>query len=178
MIIHFFRARKPKYEGDDLDESSPLLKNQWVSSSAMNNANRENRDSPAKADDDPPLGYRDVFSPQSSINLVVYTLLALHSVAFDQILPVFLHLPPQENRSANPDVAFPFKFAGGFGLDVSPIFYSSLSILPLVDSTIASSYRHDYITILLKRLTTRLHASACSSQPVSCHTVTCSRTND
>src|SRR2546430_15796529 len=39
------------------------------------------------------VGYREVFSPQSNINLVAYTLLAMHAVAFDQILPVFMHHP-------------------------------------------------------------------------------------
>ena len=32
-----------------------------------------------------------VFSKQSKINLLVYTLLALHSVAYDQLLPVYMH---------------------------------------------------------------------------------------
>ena len=62
-----------------------------------------------------PVGYREVFSPQSNINLAVYTLLAMHAVAFDQILPVFMHHPTQDIHS--PDVHLPFKFAGGFGID-------------------------------------------------------------
>jgi predicted MFS family arabinose efflux permease len=62
-----------------------------------------------------PVGYREVFSPQSNINLVTYTLLATHAVAFDQILPVFMHHPTQDIHS--PDVHLPFKFAGGFGIE-------------------------------------------------------------
>jgi MFS family permease len=62
-----------------------------------------------------PVGYREVFSPQSNINLVVYTLLAMHAVAFDQLLPVFMHHPPQDINS--PDVHLPLKFSGGFGID-------------------------------------------------------------
>ena len=69
---------------------------------------------------EPPPSYREVFSYQSNLNLLSYTLLALHSVAYDQLIPVFLHLEPQPDRSNNPDVQLPFKFAGGFGLDVSP----------------------------------------------------------
>ncbi|KAI4261970.1 MAG: hypothetical protein L6R42_002842, partial [Xanthoria sp. 1 TBL-2021] len=61
--------------------------------------------------------YREVFSRQSNINLLTYTLLALHSVAFDQLLPVFMHHPPQHGRSSNPNVSLPFKFSGGFGID-------------------------------------------------------------
>lgn len=52
------------------------------------------------------------------MNLIVYTCLALHAVAYDQLLPIFLHYPPQENRGSNPDVHLPFKFSGGFGLNV------------------------------------------------------------
>lgn len=60
-------------------------------------------------------GYREVFSRQSSINLCAYTLLAMHSVAYDQLLPVFLHHPEQGINDS--DVALPFKFAGGFGIN-------------------------------------------------------------
>ncbi|KAL9000944.1 MAG: hypothetical protein Q9169_000428 [Polycauliona sp. 2 TL-2023] len=61
--------------------------------------------------------YREVFSRQSNINLLTYTLLALHSVAYDQLLPVFMHHPAQYERSTNPTVDLPFKFSGGFGID-------------------------------------------------------------
>jgi hypothetical protein len=60
-------------------------------------------------------GYRDVFSRQSSINLCAYTLLAMHSVAYDQLLPVFMHHPEQE--ITDPDVHLPLRFAGGFGIN-------------------------------------------------------------
>jgi hypothetical protein len=56
--------------------------------------------------------YRDVFTQQSSINLLVYTILALHSGTFNQLLPVFMHLPVQRGG-----VSLPFSFNGGFGLD-------------------------------------------------------------
>ncbi|KAL8650971.1 MAG: hypothetical protein Q9226_004917 [Calogaya cf. arnoldii] len=65
--------------------------------------------------------YREVFSRQSNINLLTYALLALHSVAYDQLLPVFMHHPPQHGRSSNPNVSLPFKFSGGFGLDSKQI---------------------------------------------------------
>ena len=71
-----------------------------------------------------PPSYREVFSPQSNLNLLTYSLLALHSMAYDQLLPVFLHLPPQTKSS--PQFRLPLKFAGGFGLDVS---HTSLSVL-------------------------------------------------
>ncbi|KAF2654995.1 MFS general substrate transporter [Lophiostoma macrostomum CBS 122681] len=58
---------------------------------------------------------RDVLSYQTTLNLVVYTLLALYTMAFDQLLPVFMHHPPQDINS--PEVSLPFRFTGGFGLD-------------------------------------------------------------
>ncbi|KIX04553.1 uncharacterized protein Z518_05423 [Rhinocladiella mackenziei CBS 650.93] len=64
-------------------------------------------------------GWKEVFSRQSNINLVVYTFLAMHSVAYDQLLPIFMHYPVQSLR--DPHVHLPFKFAGGFGIDSNRI---------------------------------------------------------
>lgn len=64
-----------------------------------------------------PPTYREVFSRQSNLNLLAYSILALHSLAYDQLLPIFMHYPQQSDRSANPDVHLPFKFTGGFGLN-------------------------------------------------------------
>lgn len=61
----------------------------------------------------------EVFTRQSVINLAVYTFLALHAVAFDQLLPIFLHTPRQVHTPAN--TSLPFKFSGGYGLDSSRI---------------------------------------------------------
>ncbi|KAF2708192.1 MFS general substrate transporter [Pleomassaria siparia CBS 279.74] len=57
---------------------------------------------------------RDVFSYQTTLNLVVYTLLAFYTLAYDQLLPVFMHRPPQSIH--DPEVSLPFKFSGGFGI--------------------------------------------------------------
>jgi hypothetical protein len=62
----------------------------------------------------PPPGIREVFTRQSSINILCYVFLALHSIAFDQLLPVHLHHPRQAHNDANTHL--PFKFSGGFGL--------------------------------------------------------------
>ncbi|KAI1173568.1 major facilitator superfamily transporter [Nemania sp. FL0916] len=56
-----------------------------------------------------------VFTRQTVINLVSYTFLALHSVAFDQVLPVFLNYPSEEHTSLN--TSLPLFFSGGFGLN-------------------------------------------------------------
>ncbi|KAF2488310.1 MFS general substrate transporter [Lophium mytilinum] len=58
--------------------------------------------------------WRDVLTTQTSLNLLVYALLALYSVAFDQLIPVFLHHPVQDLNG--PDVTLPFKFASGYGV--------------------------------------------------------------
>lgn len=58
---------------------------------------------------------------QTIINLIVYTLLALHNIAFDQLIPIFMHHPVQDHSANNPDFQPPLKFAGGFGLDSSRI---------------------------------------------------------
>ncbi|KAE8450680.1 hypothetical protein EG329_006025 [Mollisiaceae sp. DMI_Dod_QoI] len=62
---------------------------------------------------------KEVFTRQSVINLVAYTFLALQSVAYDQLLPIFLHMPPQVPNHHN--TKLPFKFSGGFGLGSSRI---------------------------------------------------------
>ncbi|KAG9194256.1 hypothetical protein G6011_04291 [Alternaria panax] len=59
--------------------------------------------------------YRDVLTYQTSLNLVVYTLLAMYTQAYDQLLPVFMHHPVQ--LADDPTVSLPLKFAGGFGIE-------------------------------------------------------------
>ncbi|KAK3383672.1 major facilitator superfamily domain-containing protein [Lasiosphaeria ovina] len=56
----------------------------------------------------------EVFTDQTIINLVSYTFLTLHSVTYDQVLPVFLNYPRQIPDETNTHL--PFKFSGGFGI--------------------------------------------------------------
>lgn len=117
-LLRTFRKKRPrrKWIHDD-EQSSSLLRQSRVST--YSNDNGQGYPRLKHVISHVPPSYREVFSPQSNLNLLVYSLLALHSIAFDQLLPVFLHLSPQAERSTNPDVQLPFKFAGGFGLDVS-----------------------------------------------------------
>ncbi|KAF2110948.1 major facilitator superfamily domain-containing protein [Lophiotrema nucula] len=62
---------------------------------------------------------RDVLSYQTTLNLVVYTFLALYTIAYDQLLPVFMHHPTQSIN--DPNVSLPLKFAGGFGINSARI---------------------------------------------------------
>lgn len=67
-----------------------------------------------------PYSYpRQIFTPQTNWNLMSYACLSLNAVAADQLLPIFLHYPRQINLASNLDVQLPFKFSGGFGLQVS-----------------------------------------------------------
>jgi hypothetical protein len=60
----------------------------------------------------PPLPMSAAFTFQSTMNVIYYASLALHSLTFDQLLPVFMSYPPQDPSEWH----LPFKFAGGFGL--------------------------------------------------------------
>lgn len=97
------------------EQSAPLLKHSRNSSAVSIDTGvdvQENREAAAA-----PPTYREVFSRQSNLNLLTYSILALHSLAYDQLLPVFMHYPQQTDRNTNPEVRLPFKFSGGFGLN-------------------------------------------------------------
>ncbi|POR38441.1 Putative membrane protein [Tolypocladium paradoxum] len=62
----------------------------------------------------PAPGMKEVFTRQTVVNLVSYTFLALHSVAYDQNISVFLNYPVVKHTPDN--TRLPFYFNGGFGL--------------------------------------------------------------
>src|SRR5690606_20864586 len=100
-------ARRRRLSLVDDEASAPLLAETSVSNSEQVAARDE------------PVTTRDIFTYQTSINLVSYTVLALHSVAYDQVLPVFLNYPrgaPGDSTSR-----LPFKFTGGFGVSSDKI---------------------------------------------------------
>ncbi|KAH8200387.1 hypothetical protein TruAng_005416 [Truncatella angustata] len=96
--------RVRRYSFQDDEASAPLLP-----ADVSHRANKIGQHSSP-----PRPTYKAVFSRQSVINLVCYTFLALHSVAYDQILPVFLNYPRDEHDPAK--FRLPFVFTGGFGL--------------------------------------------------------------
>jgi hypothetical protein len=59
--------------------------------------------------------WTEVLTPQSALILLTYTLMSVHTMAFESLLPVLLHNPIQR-LEGNPDVQLPFKFVGGFGM--------------------------------------------------------------
>ncbi|KAF3051275.1 hypothetical protein E8E11_010716 [Didymella keratinophila] len=99
-----------KKKGSLESEREPLLGQQKV----VNGASATVDDAIIMTKSEKP-GIRDVLTYQTTLNLVVYTILALYSIAYDQLIPVFLHHPPQ--GLDDPNVSLPFKFSGGFGID-------------------------------------------------------------
>lgn len=121
QILHV-RPNKIKRQNN---ENDPLLK-------PAHSDEENDPDTPAKSKAPPPSSpsYREVLNRQSVINLIVYTLLAAHTLVCDQILAVFMHYP-RPNSLSNPqhDVnahsTNPLKFSGGLGLSSSQIGYLS-----------------------------------------------------
>lgn len=71
---------------------------------------------PAKVEYTPPP-MMAVFTFQSSMNLLFYMMLAMHTVTFDQLMPVLLSYPPQDPALRDA----PLKFAGGFGMSSAQV---------------------------------------------------------
>ena len=107
VLRPFQKGEKKAYSHEE--ESSPLLgHSRKVSASTTGNKEPESRGPPT---------YREVFSYQSSLNLLTYALLASHSIAYDQLLPIFMHYPRQTNHISISNTHLPLQFTGGFGID-------------------------------------------------------------
>lgn len=102
------------------DERTALLGEEGDDDQAV----RQPKQKPARR-----TSWREVFSTQSTLVLMAYGMLAMHNMAFDSLLPVFLHFPEQQ-MDGNPDVQLPFKFIGGFGVESQTIgfFYTLIGI--------------------------------------------------
>lgn len=92
----------------DAEASAPLLPKSGVNGVAKK-----------RTENTSPPSMKEIFTPQVTITTIAYTFLALHSVAFDQILPAFLDYPRQVPNSENTHL--PFHFSGGFGMNSSEI---------------------------------------------------------
>lgn len=96
---------KPSHASED-DETRPLIK-------------CEDEPTTPKPRPTPPT-LREVLTRQSLLNLLVYTLLALHSMGYDALLPVYMRFPslrtPSDYTMA-PSPDHPLRFAAGFSLD-------------------------------------------------------------
>ena len=117
LLLPFTRKKnKPKWSLKE-EQSASLLNHKRNSSTASLDTDLDAQQSRTAVPVVAPPTYREVFSRQSNLNLLTYSILALHSLAYDQLLPIFMHYPQQTDRSTNPDVHLPFKFTGGFGLN-------------------------------------------------------------
>ncbi|KAF5019864.1 hypothetical protein F66182_8100 [Fusarium sp. NRRL 66182] len=97
-------TRRPSFV--DGEATSPLLPNKTM-------PKKHTREQPGNAKRE------RVITRQTAMNLLAYTFLAFHSVAYDQILSVFLRHPVEEHTHAN--TSFPFYFSGGFGMSHSQV---------------------------------------------------------
>ena len=122
LLLRPFTCKRagPKWSIEE-EQSASLLKHSRDSSAAALDTENDAQGNRKAASIVPSPTYREIFSRQSNLNLLTYSILALHSLAYDQLLPIFMHYPQQTNRSTNPDVSLPFKFSGGFGLDSNRI---------------------------------------------------------
>lgn len=116
-FLNCFRKRTEKSRIDLDDEASGALLealSRTSTASTMGDADWTPPKGRSTKPSEPPPGLKEVFTRQTSLTLLAYTILALHSVSFDQLLPVFLHHPVQAPDESNTHL--PFKFSGGFGL--------------------------------------------------------------
>lgn len=65
------------------------------------------------------------FTFQSTVNIIVYCLLSLHTITYDQLLPVLMSYPRDDTPRQG------LKFAGGFAMPSSTIglFYSTYGVV-------------------------------------------------
>ncbi|KAL5345439.1 hypothetical protein ACLOAV_009811 [Pseudogymnoascus australis] len=121
-LVRCVKGRKKKRNRDyDDDELGAALLNNTHSRSNSHSSNKP-FDTTWRAPKTPQAtgpSVWEVFNKQSNLNLLSYAVLALHSMAMDQLLPIFMHHPQQVPDSSN--TKLPFKFSGGFGISSSRI---------------------------------------------------------
>ncbi|KAL4810779.1 major facilitator superfamily domain-containing protein [Aspergillus unguis] len=123
MLTRPFTRRRGKSHSQRMldDEQAPLL------------GEREPDTKPPTQPEVRKYSWTEVLNPQSTLILLAYTLMSVHTMAFESLLPVFLHTPVQPIEG-NPDVHLPFKFIGGFGMDSQRIglFYTITGIVGII----------------------------------------------
>ena len=103
-VLNFRGNKGDKQSG----ETDPLLK--------PSTSGEEGIPVEAKEPAPPPPSFREVLHKQSILNLGTYTILAMHSMAYDQLLPVFMQHDPIWAPESTP-YSPPLQFAGGIGLN-------------------------------------------------------------
>ncbi|KAK8240859.1 major facilitator superfamily domain-containing protein [Phyllosticta capitalensis] len=115
------------------EETEPLLPKPAPTPSSPGTTVHDYEETPAHKEEAKPVTVREVLTVQSLVNLLIYTLLATHSLGYDQLLPVFMHHPAHSDGSSY-DPLNPIKFSNGFGINSSRIgflftLYGGLGII-------------------------------------------------
>ena len=119
ILISFLKSRRRDAVVDGVDESSPLIV-----------------PAPVHQDDEPaapPPAMKNIFSYQSTLNIIVTALLCFHSAAFDNVIPVYLSYPKLVTDPQNP-----FRYFGGFGMHPAEIgsLYSAFGIFSMASQAL------------------------------------------
>ncbi|KFY27929.1 hypothetical protein V493_03195 [Pseudogymnoascus sp. VKM F-4281 (FW-2241)] len=120
-LVRCVKARKKRSRDYDDDElGAPLLNNTHSRSNSHSSSKPFDTtwQTPKTPQAAGPTVW-EVFNKQSNLNLLSYAILALHSMAMDQLLPIFMHNDQIVPDSSNTQL--PFKFSGGFGISSSRI---------------------------------------------------------
>ncbi|EGP92772.1 unnamed protein product [Zymoseptoria tritici ST99CH_3D7] len=106
-LARLLRLRPALSEDEANRETEPLIKRSSDEEDSLSSETKVDLPRPT---------WRSVLNRQSVVNLIVYTLLAMHGMAFDQLIPVYMQHSPIGSPHSTP-YTFPLKFAGGFGLN-------------------------------------------------------------
>ncbi|KAF8419927.1 major facilitator superfamily domain-containing protein [Tirmania nivea] len=107
---HHHKVNREEFDGED--ETTPLI----IPDEEDGRHPQLTRTTPKHHHKPPAL--HEAFTKQSTLNIVVYAFLALQSVSYDQMLPVYMSFPTMANP---PEPKKPLKYFGGFGLRSSEI---------------------------------------------------------
>lgn len=110
-VLHLRAKQDKTQENGAPRETDPLLNGNGKAT------DEEQDDMPCETKPKLPRpGWREVLNRQAVVNLIVYILLAMHGMAFDQLVPVYMQHRPIGGEGSTP-YSPPLKFAGGFGLN-------------------------------------------------------------
>lgn len=99
---------------DCVSERSPLIRH--ISTTPDQETGHAEHEEATKQSRSHKATWSQVLNPQTNLVLLAYTAFALHTLAFDALLPVFLDYPKH-----NSPLQLSLKFFGGFGMDSETI---------------------------------------------------------
>ncbi|KAK7528157.1 major facilitator superfamily domain-containing protein [Phyllosticta citriasiana] len=116
------------------EETEPLLTKQADGAASLGTTVHDYDEGHQNKEEPKPVTVREVLTVQSLVNLLIYTLLATHSLGYDQLLPVFMHHTAHPGSGSSYNASNPIKFSNGFGINSSRIgviftLYGALGII-------------------------------------------------